>query len=283
MTDAVRTTSLETLIKRIAFRLGDLVIVAASEASDNPNTFVDAINIPTGNESLIRRQMVITSGDYQGQVLIITTFDADSHTISYVPVTAGNIVAGTTANIINKRGMGYTYEEYKFAVQQSQEDAYPIARVPVAGTVSVFDSDIGVLTIPDNIDEVYEVQWQDENGFWIPIEGASFSGYSGWQVNKYDNTITINDYALRDVISGYNVRVLGEGREAPLVNYDDVTRLHPDYLVAQSCYHLALMGMDRDITGTRARQVGQFEAEAERKRVLIRTLRNPGSQATRSS
>lgn len=283
MTDAIRTTTFETLIKRVAFRLGDLVMVAATEASPNTSTLIDEINIPTGNEDLTRRQLFFTSGDYRSQFGVITGFDPTAHSITYTPVTSSNVVMGTTACIINKRGMGYVYEEYRFAIQQAQEDAYPIARVPVAGAGAAFDSDVGTISIPSTIDEVYEVQYQDENGFWVPISAASFSGYRGWQVNEFDNTITINDYDLRDSLAGYTVRVLGEGREAPLVTFDDVTYLHPDYVVATACYHLALMGMERDITGTRARQVGQFEAEMERKRILIRTLRNPGSRSARSS
>jgi hypothetical protein len=43
------------------------------------------------------------------------------------------------------------------------------------------------------------------------------------------------------------------------------------------------MGMDRDITGTRARQVGVFADEAEKKLTLIRTQRVAGSAVTRSS
>jgi hypothetical protein len=283
MTDAVRTTTLEELIKRSAFRLGDLVMIETTGSPSVNTEIVDAVNVPMGNEDLTRRQMVFSSGTYRGQVVMITHTDPGSHSITYEPETTGPVIAGTTAYIINKRGMGYVYQEYKFAANMAIDDSYPLARTPVAGMASAFDSSTPTLSIPSTINEVYEVQWQDDEGNWWPLERSFGSGYRGWQVNQYDNTIVINDENLQADIDGMTVRVLGEGKHPALTTYSDTTRLHPDWLVARTCYHLCLMGMDRDITGTRARQVGVFADEAEKKLTLIRTQRVAGSAVTRSS
>jgi hypothetical protein len=283
MTDAVRTTTLETLIQRAAFRLGDLVMLETTRESSGDTELYDAANVPMGNEDLTRRQMIFSSGSYRGQIVVITATDASSHGLTYEPPTAGPVQIATTAYVINKHGMGYVYSEYKMALNMAIDDSYPLARTPVAGTTSVFDSDLATLSIPSTINEVYEVQYQDDDGNWWPVSRSYGSGYRGWQVNQYENTIIINDDTLRSEIAGLNVRVLGEGKHPALTTYDSTTKLHPDYLVARCCYHLCLMGMDRDITGTRARQVGVFADEAEKKMTMIRTQRVAGSAVTRSS
>lgn len=283
MTDAFRTTSLEELIKRTAFDLGDLVMAQATQNSDTATEFVDAVNFPTGNEGLVRRQIFITSGPSRGHLAVITGFDGDAHAISIEPPTPTPVMTGETACIINKKGMGFVYLEYVQALQQAQDDAYPLHRVPVVSIASAFDSETGIVTVPTTMNEVYEIQVQDDEGDWYPVPKSVSSAHPGWQVHRYSNQIIVNGYAIRDRLDGYNIRVLGEGKEDPLTTYDSTTGLHPDYMVSTACYKLSFMGMERDITGTRARQVGVFADKAERNKALIRVHRQSSSAPTRSS
>ena len=283
MTDAVRTTTLEELISRVAFRLGDQVLLESSDAGST-TTFIDTLNIPMGNEDLARRQLVFLSGAYRGNVKIIQLTDAASHTITFDPATAGNVPAGVSAMVINKRAMGYTYLEYKRAINMAIDDAYPIYREAVALDVPVLDENSPAIDLSASaINEVYDVQWQDDDGSWWPLAQAAHVGYPGWQVERYSNQIIINDYDLRRDLYGVTIRVLGEGKPAPLSTYSDTTRIHPEWLTARACYHLCLMGLDRDITGLRSKQVLTFQAEAEQRMTLIRTRREPASRMTRSS
>ena len=282
MTDAVRSTTLEELITRVAFRLGDAVLLESTDAGSTV-TFIDVINIPVGNEDLTRRQMVITSGTYRGQVKSIVACSHAQHMVTFDPATAGSVPAAVTAVVINKRGMGYTYPEYKRAINMAIEDAYPIYRELIAASTSTFNSATGTLTIPSTINEVYAVEWQDEEGQWWPIETAEHRSYPGWQVDQYANQIIVNDLDLRANIDGMSVRVLGEGKPGQLSAYSDTTKINPEWLTARACYHLCLMGLDRDITGLRSKQVLTFQAEAENRMTLIRTRRQPSSAPSRIS
>lgn len=283
MTDAVRTTTLEELIARVAFRLGDHVLLESSDAGST-TTFVDTINIPMGNEDLTRRQLVFTSGTYRGTVKVIQATDVSAHAITFDPPTAATIPAGVSALVINKRGMGYSYLEYKRAINMAIDDAYPIYREWVVYTAGTFSSDSPTISLLAGVvGEVAAVQYQDDNGDWWPVDQALHMAYPGWQVNPYSNEIVVNDLDLRDTLDGLTVRVLGEGKPASLSTYSDTTRIHPEWLTARACYHLCLMGLDRDITGLRSKQVLTFQAEAEQRMTLIRTRREPGSRLGRSS
>ena len=285
MTDAVRTTTLEELITRVAFRLGDAVLLTATKAGTTSELF-DQVNIPMGNEDLKRRQIVFTSGtagNPRGVVRIITETNASAHSLTFSPEMGSLIASGVTAVVLNKRGMGYTYEEYKRAINMAIDDAYPIHRVKQAGTTATFDSGSPSLSIPSTIDEVYAVQYQDDNGDWWSIDKAPWNDYPGWQVNAYENKIIVNDLDLRYTIDGLTVRVLGEGRAPQLSLYSDTTTVHPEWLTARACYHLCLMGLDRDATGMRGKQVLTFQQEAETRLTLIRTHREPSSSTTRVS
>src|SRR4051794_13920128 len=129
MTDAVRTTSLAELRRRIARRLGDLVRVQGTETGST-STLVDAINIPTGNEDLTRRQMVFTSTDFAGVKAVITSTDPRGNEIPFRPILPATTPSATTADIFNKRGAGFSLTEYKDAINDAIDDAYPLARVP---------------------------------------------------------------------------------------------------------------------------------------------------------
>lgn len=285
MTDAVRTTTLEELVDRCAFRLGDAVFIQTTKAGTVTELY-DQVNIPLGNEQLQRRQIVFTSGtdgNPRGVVKLITDTNPTAHSLTFTPEMGSLIAQGVTATIINKRGQGFSYLEYKKAINMAIDDAYPIYRELVVGATAVFNSDSPTLSIGTTLNEVYAVQYQDDAGDWWPISQASHMAYPGWQSNPYSNQVVINDLDLRDSINGMTVRVLGEGKPAALTTHTSTTRIHPEWLVSRACYHLCLMGMDRDITGLRSKQVLTFQAEAEQRMTLIRTRREPSSLPTRSS
>jgi hypothetical protein len=283
MTDAVRTTTLEEMIQRVAFRLGDLVSLNVTKLSTSTSDFIDHENIPIGNESLVRRQLVVSSGSVnRGTVFVIATTDNDAHSISVEPSFTSALIVGTTAYVINKRGQGFVYNEYKRALNMAQDDAYPIARFPVTASTEVFDASTGVLTVPTTIGEVVDIQYQDDEGFWYPIRRSIHSGYEGWETYQVGGQVLINGQSLRDSLDGLTLRVRGEGKPAAFTTYDSTTKLHPEWLTARACYHLALMGISRDVTGQRARQVITFQQEAESRLSLITTRRSPQSQYGRA-
>jgi hypothetical protein len=121
----------------------------------------------------------------------------------------------------------------------------------------------------------------DDDITWVPIPAAPYAGYDGWTVDRVSGQVVVNGAYLSDFLDGLTVRVRGEGKHPQLDTYSETTKLHPAWIVAQACYHLAMLGMDRDISGQRQRQVLTFQQEALGSMPLIRTYREPESDLGR--
>jgi len=279
MTDAVRTTTLEELVQRVAFRLGDLELVQ-STANGSVSELIDAVNVPLGGRDFTRRQMVFTSGDNRGTVVVVVNTNPTSHSINFSPSMVDAIPSGVTAYLINKQGGGFSYLEYKRAINMAIDGAYPIARTKIS-TTATFDGAAPTITVGSTIGEVYAVEALDSDGNWIPIPAAEHRGYHGWYADRVDGSLTVNGAYLSDWMDGLTVRLRGEGRHPQLDTYSETTKLHPDWIESQACYNLAMMGMDRDISGQRQRQVLTYQREAEMRLNLIRVYREPESDVGR--
>lgn len=280
MTDAVQTYTLMELIRSVAGRLGDSIEFVATDGTTV--TLTDYMNVPQGSHSLTRRQLLVTGGTYAGQSRIITDTDAPTATITFSPALAGAIVAGDTAFCVNAMGGGFGLIEYKRSINNAIRDSYPIARTPIVSSNLTINSAAPTLTVPTTMNEVWGVEWLDgnDNVTWRMLNPSSLRGGTGWHYNQAEGVLTL-DYDTANAYHGTTVRIRGEGRHAELSAYTSTTTLNPQWVVAKACYELALMGIDRDIHGSRAKQIMQYEREYQSLIALIRTRHEPTSIAVR--
>lgn len=280
MVDAVRTTTLEVLRRRVSRALGDLVQVK-STLTGTPATLIDQVNIPTGAETLNRRQMIFTSGTFRGNQVVITNTDHAANQITFSPPQSGNVVAGVTADIFNRNGMGYPPIAIDDAINEAIDDSYPLARTTVSTTVTYADA-TGYIVMPSTMDQVYAIEYYDpRREEWVAVLPSPYRTRAGWQPDIVNGRLYLSGDLSRS-IDGYQVMVTGEGRHAQLSLFSDTTKLDPEWIVPTACYILIKQGLNYDDSGNRARMIQIFQTESEAKKASIRTRHQPFSAQSRS-
>ena len=271
------TVTRAELRRSVADRLGDLVQLEATSASLSNTTFVDALNISGAADNLTGRQFIVVTGANAGHIARIVSSTESTNTITFTPAADNAFAAGDQLDVVNERSRGWSIAEYNRAINRAIRDAYPLGMAALAATISTdFDLDAPTITVPEVLDEVYEVSWQDPNtSVWYPVRGGQFFG---WAVDSTAGTISI-DGTPGTLAAGAAVRLAGYGRHPELLTDDDVTGLNPEWLTARACYHLATSGADRD--GARANTILLFQRDSEGFRSRIRTMRKPGTVRVR--
>ena len=271
------TVTRAELRRGIADRLGDLLILEATSASPSNTTFVDALNISGAADNLNGRQFIVATGLNTGHVGRIVSSNESNNTITFTPAADNVFLAGDQLEVVNERSRGWSVAEYNRAINRAIRDAYPLGMAALAATLPAdFDLQSPTLTVPEVLDEVYEVAWQDPSTqVWNPIRGGQFYG---WSVDSTAGTISIEG-TPGTLADGASIRLAGYGRHPELLTDDDVTGLNPEWLTARACYHLATSGADRD--GARANTILLFQRDSEGFRSRIRTMRKPGTVRVR--
>lgn len=278
MVDAAPTLKLHELIKRTASRLGDAVLLEATGGSTT--TFVDTLNIPPNSQELTRRQIMFTSGSNEGVARSISDTTQATSTLTFTALSFA-ISAGVTAFCVNAKAGGFTLLEYKEHINEAIGFLRGISRPAVVSSNLTVDSSAPTLAIPTTMSEVYAVEWLNTDGItWRDLSGSSMRGGDGWWIDEA-NQVVILDPWMANQYHGMTVRLRGDGKHGELSTYTSTTRIHPGFLVPRAAYTLALMGVDRDIHGSRKQTVLQFEREYQAAMSLVRTRREPTSVASR--
>lgn len=257
------------LRRRIADRLGDLVILEATSASDSTTTFKDALNISGAADSLTGRQLVVISGDNAGHVARIQSSNESTNTITITPAADNTFAAGDVVDVFNERSRGWSVAEYNRVINDAINDTWPLgAATFTAAITAAFSADTPSIAIPAVMHEVYEVAWYDtSNSTWVPLRKDLFYG---WNADAGSATITVRGYPAT-LIDTASLRLSGYGPHPPLLSDTDATALHPEWLTAECAYRLSVSGLDRDSARGQTIMLHQREREAMRSR--IRTVR----------
>lgn len=263
--------SRRALRKRIADRLGDLVVLEATSASLSPTTFIDVLNISGAADSLIGRQMVVTSGANIGHVARIHNSNESTSTITFAPAATTTFAAGDVIEVYNERSRGWTVAEYNRAINDAISDTWPLSAATfTAEFAATFTTATPTITVPSVMDEVYEVARKDSyDNTWVPIVRDRFNG---WEVDGPTGVITLRG-PRASMAEGALIRLAGYGPHPTLNDDSDETALHPEWLTAECAYRLAVSGLDRD--QNRGNIVLLLQREREAMRSRIRTLREP--------
>jgi hypothetical protein len=273
-TTAALTQTRKELRQSIARRLGDLMQLTAT-ANGTTLTFTDIRRLAAAREALIGRQWVGTSGanDGVGRTVLsgTTTLTLDTAVTS--------TVAGDTADLYNKRGTGWLFEEYNAKINDVLNAAAGIARLDVVEEIAgTFDSTVPEVTIPVVMAWVYAVEYEDADGFWHAIPaGDRFDSY-GWMTDPAAGQLRIQGRPAWDA-DGMTIRLHGYGRQDVLSADTDTCALSPEYVIAQCAYELAFEGMDRDPGLAQKVLILQREADLAKRR--MRTYWNPAAKPAR--
>jgi hypothetical protein len=276
--EGARMTSRRELRRRIADRLGDLVLLEATAESLSNSTFTDDLNISGAADNLTGRQFAVATGANAGHVARIVSSSESTNSITFTPPADTVFSPGDVLEVVNERSRGWTIAEYNRTINAAIADTWPLAAAKFAATISgEFSLDTPTIAIPDAMNEVAGVVWQDpDNDTWIPIQRTE--PFYGWTADGTTETVTLRGRP-GILAEGRSLRLLGYGRHPELTDDDDETALNPEWLVAECCYRLAVSGADRD--GARANTILLYKQEREVLRARIRTLRPSGTVRVR--
>lgn len=263
--------------RRVADRLGDLTILEATAASASDTTFTDALNISGAADNLTGRQFSVATGVNTGHIARIVSSSESTNSITFTPAADSIFAVGDELEVVNTRSRGWSIAEYNRAINNAISDAYPLGVASLTASIpDAFSRDSPIVTIPEVLDEISEVAWQDPDTLaWIPLRPGAFYG---WAVDPANATLTVTGWPS-DLADTRALRLSGYGRHPTLLTDDDVTALHVEWIVARACYHLALAGADRE--GARGNTILVYQQEADRARIRIATLRRPGTVQVR--
>lgn len=227
----------------------------------------------------MKGRFLVLSG---GTVHRVTGFTDSTNTLTFVPVATTALTAiGQTAEVYNKRGAGGTPSEYKDAINNAINDAFPIGLIEVRSNVSAtFDSDTPEATVPASLTHVHTVEWQDDDSFWHEIPRSNRAGEYGWIADATAGQIRILG-APADDADGHTLRVTGYGRQDTLSVDADTCALSAEFIVSRACYHLCYAWLDKDQKFRDAATT--YEREANRLRWRLKTTKKPGTLLVRSA
>ena len=183
-----------------------------------------------------------------------------------------------TFDVFNRRGRGFTIDQYNRAINNAINDAFPASVIEVVATITgAFDADTPEITVPASLVEVSALEAQDSTGDWRIVPKARSRGGDGWYPDKASGELRLygrNAWTV-DTLS---LRVFGLGRQGTLSAESDTCVIRPEFIVAHAAYHLALGAVGNEDMAVR---VNSLKRELDEQRVMIRKFREPSSAKVR--
>lgn len=280
-TTAQLAITLTDLRRRVADRLGDYTQLVCTSNSLNSFSIIDVINVNAGAENFNGRVLLFASGTAGniGRIRRVTSTTDSTNTIAYTPLTPSLPVANDVVDAFNKRGIGFQPREYTNAINQAINDAFPLGVIDLQASPTAFDENTPEITVPANMIDVYDVEWQDVDGDWHRVLKANRNNEYGWRVDQPNGQIRILGTPGWQASSS-NIRISGYGRQDVLTAETDTCLLNAEYVVARACYHLCAGSLMRD--SAYGQLTPMYQQESERMRTRIRTIRRPNTERVRS-
>lgn len=272
------TQTLAQLRKRVAERLGDYDELTAT-SNGTTTTFIDVLFVNTASENMKGRFMVLSDGT----VHRITGFNDSTNTLTFAPVASSTSYTATNsvASLYNKRGAGFSPAQYKTAINNAINDAFPLGLIKVRASVSAtFDVDTPEITIPASITHVQAVEWESTDGLWHELPRSNRAGEYGWSADPTAGELRLLG-GPADLADGRSLRIIGYGRQAELSSDSDTCALSAEFIVSRACYHMCYSALDKDQKFRDAATT--YEREASRLRNRLRTYKDPGTIAVRAA
>jgi hypothetical protein len=153
------------------------------------------------------------------------------------------------------------------------DDAMSNNYTPITATVTaVFDRSLGYVTLPATITTgIIDLEYETPFGDWTSVDRASNRGAPGYWVTRGSGQLVIGGSYWLGNMDGMNLRVVGYGTGTPLTTDASTTTINKEFLIWETCYRLALAGLERSPELNRTRlQLFEREAKIARQRARQR-------------
>lgn len=276
------TVTLAELRRRVARRFGDYTqLTATASGNVGKTTLIDTLNVNTATEDMKGRILLFTSGTNAGLTARVTGQDDATGTLTFTPAATAQTAPGDTFDVFNKRGKGFTPQEYTAAINDAINDAFPLGLIEVRTDITpAFAYATPEVTVPASMTHVHTVEWGDEEGYWHLVPRAARANEYGWVADPAAGELRILGSPGYSV-DGLTLRLTGYGRQETLSAETDTCALNAEYVVARACYHLALGALDKD--GAYGQRAGVFLQEAKELRSRLRRYWHPMAERVRAA
>lgn len=278
-TSGALTQTFAQLRQRLADKFEDLVqLTATANGNVGKTTLIDTYHINPGTEHYNGRDVLCTSGTNAGLKRRVTGTADTTGTLTLNTALTAATATNDTFDVFNRRGRGFTIDQYNRAINNAINDAFPASVIEVVATITgAFDVDTPEITVPSSLVEVSALEAQDSTGDWRIVPKARSRGGDGWYPDKASGQLRLygrNAWTV-DTLS---LRVFGLGRQATLSAESDICAIRPEFIVAHAAYHLALGAVGNEDMAVR---VNSLKRELDEQRVMIRKFREPSSAKVR--
>jgi hypothetical protein len=214
-------------------------------ANGSTTTCLDTFNVNTGSESFDGRDIIFTNSTNIGLVSRITGTNATTGTLTFAPARTSTL-STETADVVNRRGKGFTAGEYHRAINSAIEEINGLTLVPVISSISdAYSVSTQTFTVPTTVKEIYLVEYQDGNDDWREIPPAGSRGGIGWTAEPSAGVIRIKGN-VAEMADGYSLRTHGYAEQAALTSETSVCAFDGAGVVAMAAYTLCRGALDRD-------------------------------------
>lgn len=276
------TRTFQQLRQQTADKFEDLVqLVATASGNVGATTIVDTYHINDGTEHFNGRDVLSTHAtNNPGLKRRVTATNSTTGTITLNSALTTQTATSDTFDVFNRRGRGFTIDQYNRAINNAILAAYPGAVIQVVASITAaFDVDTPEITVPASVTEVITLEAKDTSGDWHVVPKARSRGGEGWWPDQNAGQLRLHGRNAWDVDT-LSLRVHGYGRQDVLSAETDTCAIRPEFVVAHAAYSLALGAVGNEDMAIR---VNSLKRELDEQRVAVRKLREPSGAKVRST
>lgn len=270
-----RGSSRAEIRRAVAAELGDLVLVTAT-ADGTESSIIDTVNLARESRHFDGMQVLCTGGDGSnvGRVATVSASSGEYRSITVVPPFPAKVLAGDTFELVNRRGMGWTIDQYHRAINVAIQRAGEEHAV-----------------VPYSEEVVERIDWR-EPALVIPEAFAYFSGVTvtdgtgrtrklppkDVRVDRFARTVAIGGASRRRFFGYTAARIEGYVRPAPLTEDTHRTTVQLEWLIVEVKAELESHDLSTGVSqGSRDRLYNLDRGGADARRIGIIGTRAPNT------
>lgn len=219
-------TTRRTLRRRVGERVGDMILVVATDASD-PSLAIDAVRLWHDTKALEGRLAFVSgaAGANAGAVTRVAGNDRTGRSVTFDPPLPESISAGDEIELWNERAVGLAPSQVHGWIDEAIAAVAETALIEaVLEPVDPFALDPPVVALPAEWWGVFGVEHRRNGGSWCRLHGDA------WRVDIPTRTVELDHWGGNAADA---LRVRGFAVPGPLGGDDETTWVDAEYVVCQ--------------------------------------------------
>lgn len=276
-------TTLLQLIRDVAGELRDFRFVrATANGATDGTSYVDNIRLAAIPSAAMKGAVFFTttygSPNFWKEARV-SAFNEVGQVLTLQPPLSFQTLIGDEGFITNLRSQGYTKDDYIDAINRAMRSAFINHAIPISYTYpNPFIAADGTITTPTHMTHLSRVETVDEAGIPLtipmnPMNKPCYGGWcNGWYYDDTQNSIVVRG-RYGTYLEGKGIRLLGYGRDKELTEWDDLTSIHPEWIVYTAAASLKRGNRDKQLLA----DASMIANEADKQFPAAITILAPGT------